>query len=114
MPGSYARALKRRRERVEDSTPAIARLAAERFHERVWLVSRCDAEDEEPIRRWLERRDFYRRLEVLGHMIGTVPHLYLMSSPAADRARFPHLLPRVQAVSRWDAVVTALLGRRDL
>jgi hypothetical protein len=44
---------------VAGAFAAVGRLIAERFRERVWLVSRCDAEDETPIRRWLEQRGFF-------------------------------------------------------
>lgn len=47
-------------EPVAGAFDAIARLAAERFHGRIWLVSRCDAEDEPVIRQWLQQRGFHR------------------------------------------------------
>ncbi len=129
-------------EPVTGAVDAIARLVAERFHERVWLISRCDAEDEAPIRRWLERRGFHAatgiaadrvrfcrerhekapicrqlgithfvddRLEVLGPMIGTVPHLFHLRSRAIDDERFASLAGLVRSVTRWDEIVGALL-----
>ncbi len=128
---------------VDGAFDAIARLAARRFHDRIWLVSRCDEGDEPAIRQWLARREFFPstgvardrvcfcrerhqkapicrqlgithfiddRLEVLGHMIGTVPHLYLLRSRAADHERFPQFLPHVRFTSRWSEVLNALLG----
>src|SRR5262245_52711875 len=128
---------------VEGAFEAIARLAAGRFRDRVWLVSRCDAPDEPQIREWLSAHDFFGttgiapdrvrfcrerhektpicqalgvthfvddRLEVLGHMIGTVPILYHLRSRAADHDRFPELSQHVRAVTGWNDVLGDLLA----
>jgi hypothetical protein len=42
-------------------------------------------------------------------MIGTVPHLYLLSSRAADHERFPQFLAHVRGVPGWGEIVRALL-----
>jgi hypothetical protein len=51
------------------------------------------------------------RLEVLSHLVGTVPHLYLFRSRASDVDHFRRLLPHVRPVSRWSELADALLGR---
>ena len=51
------------------------------------------------------------RLEVLSHLVGTVPHLYLLRSRAADVDRFGRFLPHVSSITRWSEIVDALLGR---
>ena len=52
------------------------------------------------------------RLEVLGHLVGLVPHLYLLESRAADADRFRDVLPRVGRMPTWRDVVEALLPAR--
>ena len=52
------------------------------------------------------------RLEVLGHLVGMVPHLYLLRSRASDVDRFRRFLPYVRPIGRWSELVEALLGRR--
>lgn len=49
------------------------------------------------------------RLEVLSHLVGTVPHLYLFRSRARDVDRFGEFLPRVRQVETWDDVLDDLL-----
>ncbi len=49
------------------------------------------------------------RLEVLGHLVGVVPHLYLLDSRAADVARFREALPHVRRVAHWREIVRELL-----
>lgn len=49
------------------------------------------------------------RLEVLGHLVGTVPYLYLFHSRAADVDRFPQVLVHVRSTQRWSDVLTELL-----
>jgi hypothetical protein len=45
---------------VKDASESVARLVAERFHDRVWLVS-CAAEaTEQPLLDWLESHGFFR------------------------------------------------------
>jgi len=128
---------------VEGAFAAIARLVAGRFHDRVWLVSRCEAADEPEIRAWLGARDFFRttgvapgrvrfcrerhekapicralgithfvddRLEVLGPMLGIVPHLYHLRSRAAEDGRVPAIVRGVTSVAAWGEIVSALLG----
>jgi hypothetical protein len=130
---------------VEGACEAIARLAQQRFRERIWLVSRCDEPRESVLMNWLERRGFFGstgipsnqvlfcrqrhekaaicrqlgathfiddRLEVLSHLVGTVPHLYLFRSRASDVDRFRRFLPHVRSINRWGELVDALLGRQ--
>ncbi len=49
------------------------------------------------------------RLEVLGPMIGAVPHLYLLRSRATDNERLPQFLAHVWPASGWREVLGALL-----
>jgi hypothetical protein len=49
------------------------------------------------------------RLEVLGHLIGVVPHLYLLESRAGDAERFGQFLPRVRRVTGWSQIASDLL-----
>jgi hypothetical protein len=50
------------------------------------------------------------RLEVLSHLVGMVPHLYLLRSRASDVDRFRQFLPHVRPISRWSELVDVLLG----
>ena len=52
------------------------------------------------------------RLEVLSHLVGTVPHLYLFESRASDVDRFRQFLPHVRSMSRWSELADALLDRQ--
>ena len=52
------------------------------------------------------------RLEVLSHLVGVVPNLYLLLSRAADVDRFHEFLPRVRLMRRWQDIVDALLPPR--
>ena len=52
------------------------------------------------------------RLEVLSHLVNTVPHLYLFRSRASDVDRFRRFLPHVYPISRWSELVDAMLGRQ--
>lgn len=125
---------------VDGAFDAIRRLVAERFGERVWLVSRTD--EEAALVDWLDRSDFHRitgvarervrfcrkrhekaaicretgishfvddRLEVLGHLVGLVRHLYLLDSRAADVERFREALPHVRRCAHWRQIVRELL-----
>src|SRR5688572_6952881 len=116
MGQGYARAAQ-----VEGAFEAVARLAEQRFRERIWLVSRCDGPRELVLMKWLGRISFFAstgipstqvrfcrerhekaaicrelalthfiddRLEVLSHLVGIVPHLYLLQSRASDVDRF--------------------------
>jgi hypothetical protein len=49
------------------------------------------------------------RLEVLSHLLGTVPHLYLFRSRAGDVDRFRRFLPHVRMINQWSELVDALL-----
>ncbi len=49
------------------------------------------------------------RLEVLSHLVGTVPHLYLLPSRAEGMDRFHQFLPHVHLVRRWSEIVDAML-----
>jgi hypothetical protein len=48
------------------------------------------------------------RLEVLSHLVGTVPHLYLLPSRANDKDRFRRFFPHVRPVTRWSEIADAL------
>ena len=48
------------------------------------------------------------RLEVLSHLVGMVPHLYLFQSRASDVDRFPQVLPHVRPISRWSELADML------
>jgi hypothetical protein len=52
------------------------------------------------------------RLEVLSHLIGVVPNLYLLPSRARDMDRFREFLPSVRVVRRWSDIAEALLPGR--
>ncbi len=49
------------------------------------------------------------RLEVLSHLVGNVPNLYLFQSRAEDIDRFRQFLPHVHLVRRWSEIVDAVL-----
>lgn len=69
--------------------------------------------DKAPISRQLVITHFIDdRLEVLGHLVGTVPNLYLFQSRAADGDRFPRFLPHVRPTRRWSDVLRELLPAR--
>jgi hypothetical protein len=128
---------------IDGALEAIARLVRRRFHDRVWLVSRCDEPRERVLSEWLERQNFFGatgvpraqvrfcrerhekaiickelgithfiddRLEVLSHLVGAVPHLYLFQSRADDVDAFRRFLPHVRPMSRWSDIVEALLA----
>lgn len=48
------------------------------------------------------------RAEVLGHMVGTVPHLYLFQSLDESRENFADLLPKMRFVQTWEELLPAL------
>jgi hypothetical protein len=48
------------------------------------------------------------RLEVLGHLIGIVPFLYLFQPHEQDLRRFRHHLDKVRTISSWDELGTLL------
>jgi hypothetical protein len=52
------------------------------------------------------------RLEVLSHLVGTVPHLYLLQSRAGGMDRFRQFLPHVRLVRGWSEIVDAVLSPR--
>lgn len=54
------------------------------------------------------------RLEVLSHLVGTVPYLYLFRSRASDVDRFRRFLPHVRPISRWSELVDALLPATEV
>jgi hypothetical protein len=127
---------------MDQAFDVIAQLRVRRFHERIWLVSRCDEALEPVLLEWLQRHDFFAvtgmaddhvhfcrqrrdklaiarqlglthfiddRLEVLGRLVGTVPHLYHFHSRAADVDRFPQIVPHVRSTRRWSDVLSELL-----
>jgi hypothetical protein len=49
------------------------------------------------------------RAEVLGHMVGHVPNLYLFQSLDEDKGEFAHVLPRVTFVHTWKELLPLLL-----
>jgi len=139
-PGGYAGAAT-----IDGALEAIGPLVCQRFHDRVWLISRCDEPRERVLAEWLERQNFFDstgvprhqvrfcrerrekaiickelgvthfiddRLEVLGHLVGIVPHLYLFQSRARDVDEFGRFLPHVRPMTRWRDVVDALLAQR--
>jgi hypothetical protein len=133
---------------IEGAFEAIARLAQQRFHEHVWLVSRCEESREPVLMTWLEQHNFFDsarvprshvrfcrqrndkaticqqlgvthfiddRLEVLSHLVGSVPYLYLLQSRAEGIegiARFRQFLPHVHLVTGWGEIVDAVLSLR--
>lgn len=50
------------------------------------------------------------RAEVLSHMIGTVPHLYLFQGLDEDRAAFAHMREKMTFVQDWDQLARLLGG----
>lgn len=130
---------------IDGALEAIGRLVRQRFHDRVWLISRCDEPRERVLSEWLERQNFFGstgvprrqvrfcrerhekaiickelgvthfiddRLEVLGHLVGIVPHLYLFQSRARDVDEFGRFLPQVRPMNCWRDVANALLPPR--
>jgi hypothetical protein len=49
------------------------------------------------------------RLEVLSHLVGIVPHLYLLQSRAGGMDQFRQSLPHVRLVRGWIEIVDAVL-----
>lgn len=45
------------------------------------------------------------RLEVLSHMIGTTPHLFLFQPKESEVEEFKEFLPKVTRVESWDEVL---------
>jgi hypothetical protein len=52
------------------------------------------------------------RLAVLSHLVGTVPHLYLLQSRAGGMNQFRQFLPHVRLVRRGIEIVDAVLSPR--
>ena len=52
------------------------------------------------------------RLEVLNHLVGTVPYLYLLQSRAEGVDQFRQFLPHVHLVRGWSEIVDAILSPR--
>jgi hypothetical protein len=50
------------------------------------------------------------RLEVLSHLVGTVPTLYLFRPRKQEVTSFSRVLPHVQQVRQWSDILDALLG----
>jgi hypothetical protein len=50
------------------------------------------------------------RLEVLGHLVGVVPHLYWLPSRAVDPEQFNPVQDRVRRAAGWPAIVRELLA----
>lgn len=48
------------------------------------------------------------RAEVLSHMIGQIPNLYLFRSPDANREEFLSLLPKFEKVESWKELLPLL------
>ena len=48
------------------------------------------------------------RLEVLSHLVGTVPNLYLMQPNEAEIKKFKKFLANVKVVRSWEEVLNAL------
>jgi len=127
---------------VPGALESIGRLVRERFHDRVWLVSRCDESNERPLLAWMESVDFFAatgvardrvhfcrsrhekapicerlglthfvddRAEVLSHLIGVVPNLYLLESRASGADRYPDVAAQVHRVTKWSEIVAQLL-----
>ena len=49
------------------------------------------------------------RLEVLSHMVGIVPNLYLLGPSEGDLRKFRQYLPKVTVVQSWDQIQEMLL-----
>jgi hypothetical protein len=49
------------------------------------------------------------RLEVLGHLVGKVKHLYLFRPQEQEVSEFRQTLPHVQQFMSWDELLTVLL-----
>lgn len=50
------------------------------------------------------------RAEVLGHLVGTVPHLYLFQGRADEKEKFKEFLPSFTEVSSWKELLPLLLA----
>ncbi len=49
------------------------------------------------------------RAEVLGHMVGVVPHLYLFQNLAENKEEFSHIRDQMTFVESWDELMPLLL-----
>ncbi len=50
------------------------------------------------------------RLEVLGYLINTVPHLYALNPDKEELETFKEFLPKVTVMGDWDKILEELLG----
>ena len=69
-------------------------------------------EKEEIVRRLGVTHFVDDRAEVLSHMIGTVPHLYLFQGLDEDRAAFAHMQGKMAFVQNWEELARLLGGTK--
>lgn len=49
------------------------------------------------------------RLEVLSHMVGKIPHLFLFQPDPVEVSEFKQFLPKVTQVDSWDEVIKKII-----